>query len=245
MKDNFSTQAAQYAKFRPTYPQECYDFIFEHLNNREIAWDCATGNGQVANVLASTFKQVYATDISAKQLANAPQQKNIIYKVEQAEKTDFADDMFDLIVVAQAIHWFKFDVFFEEAKRVLKPNGLFVAIGYGLMKITPAIDKVIYQLYEDILGSYWDVERKHIEQNYQSIPFPFQEIESPSLEILTQWNFQQLIGYLETWSSLQHYLKTNGQNPLDLVIDNLKKAWGNQEILAVHFPLLIKAGHLN
>jgi len=71
MKDNFSKQAATYAKFRPSYPTALYDFIFQHTPRFESAWDCGTGNGQVAQALATRFTRVYASDISAGQLAQA------------------------------------------------------------------------------------------------------------------------------------------------------------------------------
>ncbi|MFA6275515.1 MAG: class I SAM-dependent methyltransferase [Pedobacter sp.] len=242
MKDNFSVQSAQYAKFRPKYPEELYDFLFSQVVKTDFAWDCATGNGQVAVELSKKFNHVDATDISEKQLINAPQLPNIKYKVECAEQTEFPDNHFDLVTVAQAIHWFKFDTFFAEVKRVLKPDGLFATIGYGIMHINPDVDKVVHYLYEDILGHYWDEERRHIEDNYLNIPFPFAEIESPTLEILTKWNFEQLVGYLETWSSLQHYIKANGENPMALIYEDLKKAWGNNDQIAVHFPLLLKVG---
>lgn len=244
MKDNFSTQSSQYAKFRPTYPQALYDFLLSHVKDTKLAWDCATGNGQVASELAKRFDKVYATDISKNQLANAVQLPNIIYKLEQAEHTNFSDHSFDLITVAQAIHWFKFDEFYAEVKRTLKPDGIFAAIGYGIMQITPAIDEVVHYLYKDILGNYWDEERKYIEDNYLNIPFPFKEIAIPDFKMTTEWSFDQLIGYLETWSALQHYLKANGQNPIKLVYDNLKQTWGDAQTREICYPLLLKVGRL-
>ena len=240
MKDNFSVQSSKYAKFRPTYPPALYDFLLDQVYQKHSAWDCATGNGQVAVELAKHFDEVYATDISSKQLSEAPQLHNIYYKVERAEHTDFEDHKFDLITVAQAIHWFNFDDYFSEVRRLLKPNSIFAAFGYGLMKISPEVDAIVYQLYEAILGSYWDVERKHIENGYLDIPFPFEEIKSPSFEIIATWHFDQLIGYLETWSSLQHYIKANHKNPIEFVIDDLKKAWEGQQIRTIHFPLILK-----
>lgn len=244
MKDNFSTQATQYAKFRPKYPQALYDFLLDQVNGTKTAWDCATGNGQVATELAKHFEQVYATDISEKQLSNASQVANITYSVAPAEKTSFSAKTFDLITVAQAIHWFKFDEFFAEVKRTLKPDGIFAAIGYGIMHISPELDQVVHYLYEDILGEFWDQERKYIEDNYLNIPFPFTEIESPNLEITAQWNFEQLVGYLETWSALQHYIKAKGKNPMVIVYNDLKQAWGNADTHEIHFPLLLKVGKL-
>jgi len=242
MKDNFSTQADQYAQFRPSYPAALFEFILENVNEKNTAWDCATGNGQIAVELAKSFHQVYATDISAKQLENAPKASNIIYKIEQAEHTEFGAHLFDLITVAQAIHWFKFDDFFAEVKRILKPEGLFIAIGYGLLQISPELDQIISRLYQEILGKYWDEERRHIENSYQTIPFPFAEIKCPTLEISTEWKLEQLIGYLKTWSSTQHYIQTHQKDPINLVINDLKEAWGNEQFKEINFPLILRAG---
>ena len=120
MKDNFSAQAYAYARFRPGYPPQLFDFLFGLCRQFECAWDCATGNGQIAAVLSERFGQVEATDISEKQLQQAPQKSNIRYRVEPAETPSFTDASFDLIAVGQSAHWFDFDKFYPEVARVLK-----------------------------------------------------------------------------------------------------------------------------
>ncbi|MDO7743273.1 MAG: class I SAM-dependent methyltransferase [Pedobacter sp.] len=242
MKDNFSTQSAAYAQFRPTYPQELYDFLLSLVAEKNTAWDCATGNGQVARELANHFKQVFGTDISENQLKHAVRQDNISYLVEPSERSSFGDHAFDLITVAQAIHWFQFDAFYLEVKRTLKPGGIFAAIGYGIMQVDQKVDQVIDVLYEEILGEYWDKERVYIEEEYETIPFPFEEITTPDFAIKTTWNFDELIGYLNTWSSLQHYIKANGKNPLELVMSDLKAAWGADAEKEITFPVLLRVG---
>ncbi|WP_029282157.1 class I SAM-dependent methyltransferase [Pedobacter sp. R20-19] len=242
MKDNFSTQAAEYAIYRPTYPIELYDFLFKLVAHKHAAWDCATGNGQVASILAQHFQHVYATDISEKQLSQALPLPNVVYQVESSDQVNVTDQSFDLITVAQAIHWFNFDAFYSEVKRTLKPNGVIAVIGYGLMSIDKKVDQVIHKLYETILGKYWDSERRYIEEGYKTIPFPFEEIVAPHFQIKTTWNFNQLIGYLNTWSSLQHYKKANDRNPLEYVLTELKEAWGDDAEKDVRFPVLLRVG---
>jgi SAM-dependent methyltransferase len=242
MKDNFSTQSAEYAIYRPTYPKELYDYLFALVKNNNAAWDCATGNGQVARMLAQHFERVYATDISEKQLSQALKVPNIFYRVEPAEQVSAVAHSFDLITVAQAIHWFNFEAFYAEVKRTLKPEGLFAVIGYGLMGIDKKVDQAVFKQYEDILGKYWDPERRYIEEGYKTIPFPFEEIIAPHFQIKTSWNFKQLIGYLNTWSSLQHYKKANDRNPLEYMYTELKEAWGSDAVKDVHFPILLRIG---
>ena len=242
MKDNFSSQSAEYAVYRPTYPQELYDFLFSLVNEEDAAWDCATGNGQVARILAQHFQKVYATDISEKQLSQALQLPNILYKVESSDRADVPDDSFDLVTVAQAIHWFNFEAFYAEVKRTLKPDGVIAVFGYGLMLIDKKVDQVIHKLYEDILGKYWDSERRYIEEGYKTIPFPFEEVTAPHFQIKTTWSFSQMIGYLNTWSSLQHYKKANERNPLEYLMTELKDAWGDDAEKEVRFPILLRVG---
>lgn len=74
---------------------------------------------------------------------HAEHRENIIYKAGRAEKTDFADHIFDLVTVAQAIYWFDIAAFNNEVKRVLKNSGFIVAWYYGLMEISAAIDQRI------------------------------------------------------------------------------------------------------
>jgi ubiquinone/menaquinone biosynthesis C-methylase UbiE len=152
MKDNFSTRADKYAQFRPTYPEALFNLLFSLSPSKASAWDCGTGNGQIAQRLASVFHKVQATDISRQQLDNAVRLPNIHYSLQPAEKTDFPDHGFDLITVAQAIHWFDFDAFYAEVHRTLKPGGILAVIGYNLPRFNAAVDAVIADFYRGVVG---------------------------------------------------------------------------------------------
>ncbi|NQU67102.1 MAG: class I SAM-dependent methyltransferase [Candidatus Marinimicrobia bacterium] len=242
MKDNFSTQANAYSKFRPDYPDEVFQYLYSHLKKFDNAWDCGTGNGQVAVKLSEKFDSVIATDLSEKQITNAIHRPNIIYRVESAEQATFPPDHFDLITVAQAIHWFDFDVFYAIVNEVINPNGLFAVIGYGLLKVDDAIDEIIGYLYSKILGSYWDSERRSIDENYKTIPFPFDELSVPTFVQTYHWTIEQVIGFLNTWSAVQHYQRENGDNPVEKITNQLQSAWGVANTKSVHFPILLRVG---
>lgn len=243
MKDNFSTQAKAYSQYRPYYPQEMIEYIVSFVNGRNEALDVATGNGQVAGALSPYFKMVYGTDISRKQLDNTVKADNVIYKEERAEVTSFGESRFDLITVAQAIHWFDFDAFYKEIYRILKPDGVFAVLGYGLFSATGDAGKLLNHFYYDITGPYWDAERRYLDENYTTIPFPFKELETKSFTNEFIWTFEQLTGYLETWSAVQHYIKKNGTNPIDIIRDKLKEYWEKGD-KKVTFPLLLRIGKL-
>ena len=242
--DNFSKGAADYATFRPGSPDAIFDFLYSHVNSFDAAWDCGTGNGQVALKLAERFKTVYATDISNEQLQHAPKKENIIYRTERAEQTSFPDQSIDLITIAQAIHWFDFEIFYKEVRRVARPGALIAAWTYTVLKLTPEVNKVINYFYIDITHPYCYKERDYVDAGYSTIPFPFEEIPSPVFWIVKHWNMQQLLGYLGTWSGVQHYIKKNHQDPTMLILQDLEKAWGAADTLEVKWPVHMRLGRI-
>jgi ubiquinone/menaquinone biosynthesis C-methylase UbiE len=241
MKDRFSSGAKQYAQFRPIYPDALFNYILKHVASRTNALDVGTGNGQVAAVLADHFQHVYATDISAEQLQQAPAKSNSVYSVQPAEKLNFSDSMFDLIVSAQAVHWFEFADFFGEVKRLLKPDGIIALWGYGLIETNGELNNIINKYYKT-LHTYWDAERRHIEDGYASIPFPFTSIPAPAFSIHVQWTKQQLQGYLSTWSAAKNFIAQHGYDPLEEVSIKLEAVWGNDDTRSFSFPLFTKMG---
>lgn len=222
MKDNFSHNSGNYAQFRPSYPEEVFTFLESILTGRKRVWDCATGTGQVAKKLVNLFDEVMATDLSENQLKNAVSHPKIHYSKQLAEETNFPDQHFDCITIGQAIHWFDFDKFYAEAKRVLKPNGILLVLGYGNIQTgNKAVQQVIQKLYSEILEGYWDPERHFVDEHYQTIPFPFVEIDRPEFQIRSTWDREQLLGYLKTWSAVKHYTDKHQINPIDLILPEL------------------------
>ena len=245
MKDNFSSHASTYAQFRPVYPVELYDFILSLVQNRQLAWDCGCGNGQVAGVLADYFEQVEATDISQKQLEHAVKKPNINYQLAPAERTPIPDKSLDLVTVAQAIHWFDFDQFYKEVYRVCKPGSLIAVWCYSLLTVNKEVDAIIQHLYENTLGDrYWDAERRYVDERYQTIPFPFDEITAPKFAIRVSWTLDHLIGYLTSWSAVQHYIGDRNTNPIEKISTELRSAWGGQKEREVLFPLFTRIGKI-
>lgn len=243
MKDNFSHQADAYAKYRPHYPPELFEFILSKVKGREAAWDCGTGNGQTAKELAQYFSTVEATDISQKQLDNALRAPNINYSLQPAEQTGFSNHRFDLVTVSQALHWFRFDAFYKEVKRVTKPGGWLAAWTYTRLPISHEIDELIGEFYKNIVGEYWDKERRYVDENYATIPFPLREIECPPFSITLPWTLEQLEGYIGTWSALQKFIKVRGYNPLPGLIQKIKPLWVDERMDVV-FPIYLRMGQV-
>jgi len=244
-KDHFSTQSADYAKFRPRYPQQLYDFVLAHVQTKNTAWDVATGNGQVAIVLAEHFKKVIATDASKNQIKHATAHPKVTYRVSAAENCGLPDGIADLITVGQALHWFDFEKFFHEVKRVAKPGCFFASWGYRIHNISPEIDVITKRFDEELVGPYWPKERVFVDAHYESISLPFKPIDAPPFTLQWKWNMHELLGYLNTWSSTQLYIKAKQHNPLDLIEKDLLHAWGDPaEEREISWPIFFKAGYV-
>jgi SAM-dependent methyltransferase len=241
-KDHFSKQAADYAKFRPRYPQKLFDYLGSIAPSRQVAWDCGTGNGQAAVGLASVFDYIIATDASERQIANAQSHEKVDYHVAPAENSGIEAETLDLIMVAQALHWFDLRRFYGEVRRVLKNNGVFAASAYNLLHVDPAVDAIVNRYYYDVVGPFWPPERKLVEQ-FADLRFPFREVDAPKFEMTAQWNLDHLRGYLQTWSSTQRFIAAKGSDPLEQITDELRAAWGDsRKIRNVTWPLVLRIG---
>jgi ubiquinone/menaquinone biosynthesis C-methylase UbiE len=242
MKDNFSTQSALYAQYRPSYPPILFEYLVSIVSNKNTAWDCGTGNGQSAAALSKYFKKIIAADISSKQIDNAEKAPNIFYSVQPSEHTNIESNSVDLVTVAQAIHWFNFEKFYTEVKRVATQHAFIAVWAYSLLKIDETIDQLIRDHHFNFLGSYWDTERKYVDDEYKSIPFPFEKINTPQFFIEKYWSLEELEGYLNTWSALQKFIGIKNYNPVPSLINSIKSHWVAEEKRKIIFPIHLLLG---
>lgn len=243
MLDRFSTQADLYARYRIDYPPALYDWLLPRVSGRQRAWDCATGNGQVPTVLARHFTHVDATDISQTQLAQAPALPNVTYQESPAEHTPFSAASFDLVTVAQAVHWFEPETFNQEVRRVLRPGGVVVEWGYNLLQVGPELDPLIREFHDETMRPYWDANRWHVLDEYARLPFPFEAVEHARFKVRRQWSAEWFLNYVRTWSSAAKYQKQHGEDAALLIADELTRRWGEGE-REVTFPVFLRAGQV-
>ncbi len=243
-KDHFSDAAKDYADNRPRYPKPFLEYIVSLAVKRELAWDCATGNGQAALDLADYFNRMIATDASEQQISNATRHEKIEYRIAKAESSGLDNSSVDLITVATAVHWFDFEKFYEEARRVGKRECVLVVFGYDLYSISSEIDAIIRTFYEKTVGPFWPVERRFIEDRYTTIPFPFKEIGVLNFVRRDEWNLEQLLSHLGTWSSVIKYKEVKKEDPLILLRQSLIPIWkaGSRTVVR---PLFSRAGWIH
>lgn len=227
------------------YPAELYEYLSSLTSAHELAWDCGTGNGQAAVGLAAHYDKVTATDPSAEQIKHNIPHEKVIYSVERAEAVSIESNTVDLLTVANALHWFNFDEFYKEAKRVLKQNGIIAAWTYGTLSINPVIDEIIKHFHDEVLGDYWLAENRLISKSYATIPFPFNEIDSPAFVCQKTMSLDDVVGYVQTWSALQRFIVTNGVDPSIELRGKLATAWQDETTKMVTWKLILKVGRFN
>ena len=225
-KDHFSKQSSLYSRYRPHYPQAMFAELSALADQHRVLWDCACGSGQAAHGFAAHFDQIWATDASANQIANALPHPGVSYSVCPAEQTDFPDHSVDMVNVAQALHWFNQPAFYQEAQRVLAPGGLLTALAYSFPQLSAEIDPVFFQFHSGTLADYWPAERAMVDVFYQNIDFPFNELPSRSYQMICEWDFNHFLGYLNTWSATQAYKDQQGGDPVTEFAQILAPLWG-------------------
>jgi SAM-dependent methyltransferase len=237
--DHFSTIAKRYAAYRPTYPPALVDALASRTTPG-TAWDVGCGNGQLSVALADRFAHVIATDPSQAQIDAAPKHPRVTYACSRAEASGLADASVDLIVAAQAAHWFDWPKFVSEAERIAKPGALVALVSYGIVVVDGAAGDVVAHFYRNVVGKYWPPGREHVENGYRDLRMPWPAVDAPALEMTAAWTREELLGYVSTWSATVKLVETEGTAPVDALHAQLAAAWPGDERRTIRWPLTMR-----
>jgi SAM-dependent methyltransferase len=243
--DHFSAHADGYAAHRPTYPSALIDYLASIAPRTSLAWEAGCGSGQLSGPLAERFDRVIATDPSAEQLARAAAHPRVEYLCATAEDSGLPDACADLAVAAQAAHWFDLEAYYAEVRRVCAPGGAVVLATYGGTRIAPDIDPIVAEFRRETLRDHWAPERRHVEDGYRSLPFPFEVVEAPAMEIRLEWRIDQVLGYVRSWSALRGVASDEAESMLAGLRRRIGPAWGESNAArTVTWPVSIRAGYV-
>jgi SAM-dependent methyltransferase len=121
----FTSRAADYAAARPSYPPEAIEAVLGGLGpvaTLRVA-DVGAGTGIASRLIAERGPQVVAVEPNASMRAAAVPHPRVLWQAGSAERTGLADGSVDLVVCAQAFHWFDAERALPELLRVLRPGG--------------------------------------------------------------------------------------------------------------------------
>lgn len=246
-KDHFSRHVELYKRYRPAWPDEVFTWLGTLTAGHARAWDVGTGNGQAAHGLAGVFDEVIATDASATQIAAADPHPKVAYAVGTAEDSGLAAGSVDLVLAAQAFHWFDFERFFAECRRVVKPGGVVACLTYLHPTVDAGpIDAALWRYIAHVRPD-WPPERRFVDAGYSNAPFPFgPEIVVPAgMALSLELGLEDFIGYLATWSAAQRYRERTGLDPRRDFVDQVAAAWGDPtQRLIVRWPVAGRVGRV-
>ncbi|MBS1124673.1 MAG: SAM-dependent methyltransferase [Deltaproteobacteria bacterium] len=234
--DHFTAVAARYAAYRPHYPAALVDA----LGQGETAWDVGTGNGQLAVALADHYAHVIATDLSRAQLAAAVPHPRVEYRCTPAEASGLPDASVDLVVAAQAAHWFDWPRFVAEVARVARPGALVALVSYGNAIVDGAAGRELADYATRVVGSYWPAGREHVENGYRDLVLPWTPVTPPTIAMTAEWTRDQLAGYVSSWSATARLVEHEGPAAFDAFCARLAATWPDNEPRSIRWPLTLR-----
>lgn len=237
-QDHFSSVAASYAAYRPSYPAALVDFLRE-VTRGDTAWDIGCGSGQLTLALAERFERVIATDPAAAQLAEAPAHPHVEYRVAPAEASGLAEASIDLAVAAQAAHWFDWPRFVAEVTRVTRRGSVVALVGYGNCEVEGEAGRLVTEFLEGDAGPYWPAGRAIIDRGYRDLVLPWPLLSPPAIEMTARWTRDELAGYVSSWSATTRLIAATGPAAFEAFRSRLTSAWSDNEPRTVRWPLIL------
>ncbi|NJC06365.1 SAM-dependent methyltransferase [Sphingomonas kaistensis] len=238
--DLFSGHASLYATARPSYPERVIAELASLAPGRSQAWDAGTGNGQSALLLARNFEYVHATDASEAQIAEAFAHERIHYAVEPAEQCSLPDASCDLILAAQAAHWFDPERFVAEVRRVARPGGIVAAIGYGWWYVDPQVDAIIGERLLKPVEPHWLPGNWMLVDGYRDLRLPGEEVRLTPAAIHLAWERHDVEAYVLSWSVVQKL----GTDFTADAFAALREMWPDGEKRHVTMPIVSRVHRL-
>ena len=222
--DHFSHQAQAYAQARPNYPAELFDYLQNLVGAQARVWEAACGSGQATVDLAARFAWVEGSEPAAAALALAPKLPNVRYQQLPAEQCDLASASVDLVVVAQAMHWFDQAAFFAQVRRVLRPGGVLAVWCYQDVQLDDELAPAYAQFAERI-RPFWPAQRALVDNAYADTQWPGSELSAPRWPLQAQWSAARFLGYCRSYSATARFLREVGIDPVNELELALSTHW--------------------
>lgn len=132
--ERFSNRVDNYVKYRPDYPREIIPFLRQNcgLTRNSIIADVGCGTGISSRMFLENGNRVIGVEPNAEMRVAARQYLAAFpfFRIIDgtAEHTTLSDGSVDIVVAAQAFHWFDSTRTPAEFRRILKPGGSIVLI---------------------------------------------------------------------------------------------------------------------
>lgn len=242
--DHFSSVSSGYAQFRPRYPAALFAWLATLPPHAERALDAGAGTGQASIGLRSHFRSVVAAEPSVAQLASV-NGGSLHLVAATGEALPIAARSIDLITVAQALHWFDLPRFYAEVRRVARPEAVIAVWSYAVLRLPSELRVVVDRFYWETLSGFWPEERRHVDNGYAELAFPFEAMITPEFVMQDEWSFDHLLGYIATWSAVTRLRASEGDAAVNELASALKAAWGARSHHTIQWPLTLRVARVH
>jgi len=227
--NRFSDRVDNYVKYRPHYPAEVIDFLRAEniLSGNSVIADIGSGTGISAELFLRNDCKVFGVEpneamrSAAETILKNYTDKKLFVSVDgKAEVTTLENNCVDVIVCAQAFHWFNNDAFKKECKRILKPNG-FVVLMWNDRRTDSTDFLKVYEDFLQMFGTdYKEINHKNTQEKSQFDNFFGKgNYKEQSFYNYQDVNFEGLKGRVLSSS----YMPNEGHKDFDHMIYCLKK----------------------
>jgi SAM-dependent methyltransferase len=179
-RQRFTAAAEDYSRHRPTYPPELVDWIAAEtgLPRSATVADVGCGTGISARLFAARGFDVVGVEPNAEMLAHATA-AGVRGVQGEAARTGLPDQSVDLVIAAQALHWFDVPAALAEFRRICRPPGWCAAF-WNIRAGSPLMDE-----YEQLL--------RRASEDYRKIRQPSQAVAelraAPEISSMRTWEF--------------------------------------------------------
>lgn len=248
-EDHFSQGSSLYARARPAYPEALVSWLASLVEEHHLAWDAATGSGQLARMLVHHFPKVHASDASSAQLSQAQSRPGVEFVLERAETPSLKDGSVGLVTVGAAAHWLDLPAFYAAVERVAAPRALLALFSYGTrLRGCHHLQEAI-QGYADSIEPYWTESYRVVAERYAGLPFPYERIEMPEFSAQSIGDLVQLMDLMRTWSGSMRAFEVTGVDPVAAFEDQLRWAWTQEGPVeasrTLYWPIFGHVGRVN
>lgn len=204
--DNLSTQ---YKESRPTIPTGMVAEIVEYASKTVrcqdgLCVDVGCGPGQSTERFSPYFKAVLGTDISETQVDIARATctaSNVTFQVSKAESLPVEDGSVALVSTVNALHWFHWDAFFAEVRRVLADGGVFCPSLYRLRAVAePGLEDCLEEFRTEEFKGYMTPQHDFWTYGYDYTEVPFNNAEKRDFVVKEKTTLSAVMSLVETWS---------------------------------------------
>jgi ubiquinone/menaquinone biosynthesis C-methylase UbiE len=189
----FTDRVANYVKYRPGYPPDVITYLEKecHLNSDSVIADVGAGTGIFTKLLLEKDYKVYAVEPNDAMREEADRQlthfNSYHSMIGTADKTGLSAQSIDLIVCAQAFHWFNTSETKAEFQRILKSGGQAALIWNNRDVEADAFAEAYDELLKTLSGGDYecinhqnlspaDFERFYKDGQYTLTKFPNQQV---------------------------------------------------------------------